>query len=303
MSKVKVSKKEYKGWKNCIEVTNGIVDLLATTDVGPRLIRFGFCGGKNEFGEFENQVGTTGGEQWKIYGGHRLWHSPENNPRTYCPDNTGIEWKKKKDGIILSQPVEPSTLIKKEMEITMSADKAQVTVLHRLTNKGLWAVELAVWAISVMAAGGIEVVPQNTRDTGLLPNRMLSLWPYTKMNDKRVYWGDKYIILRQDSKAVSPFKFGLPNEAGWAAYANGGNLFVKQYRHIEEAVYPDFSASSYETYTNDLILEMESLSPLVLLEPDESIEHTETWTLFADIKAPENEKEIDEIVIPLINSI
>lgn len=81
-----------------------------------------------------------------------------------------------------------------------------------------------------------------------------------------------------------------------------GCLFVKQYQHIEDALYPDFSASSYETYTNSRMLEMETLSPLVLLDPEAAIEHIEVWTLHDNVKVPETEKEVDEIILPLIMS-
>jgi hypothetical protein len=64
--------------------------------------------------------------------------------------------------------------------------------------------------------------------------------------------------------------------------------------------YPDYNNSSYETYTNDFMMEMESLSPLVLLEPGETIEHTEVWSLYDNIKAPSDEKEIDAVVLPLL---
>ena len=295
---VKVSKKEYKGWKNCIEVSNGIVDLIATTDVGPRIIRYGFVNKENEFCEVPDQVGTTGGDKWKIYGGHRLWHSPEGD-RTYAPDNSKIQWRKKKNGIILRQPVEEFTLIQKEMEVTMSPDSTKVTVVHRLTNRGAWEIELSAWALSVMAAGGVEVIPQTSKNTGYLPNRVVSLWPYAKMNDKRVYWGEKYIMIRQDRDAKTPFKIGVSNEDGWAAYANHGHLFVVKFDYFENTVYPDFS-SSYETYTCDFMLEMETLSPLMFLAPGETIEHIETWELYDNVKVPENEEEVDKIIIPLV---
>lgn len=300
MGNVTIQKKEYKGWKNCIEISNGIVDLIATTDVGPRIIRFGFVGGPNEFVEIKDQLGTTGGEGWKMYGGHRLWHSPESMPRTYEPDNGKVAWRKKKNGVTLVAPLSPSVQIEKEIEITMSPDEAKVTVLHRLTNKCLWPVELAAWPITVMAAGGKEIVPQTTANTGFLPNRMLSLWPYTRMNDERVYWGEKYITLRQDPKATCRFKFGLPNTEGWAAYANNGHLFVKRFMHFDGELYPDYSASSYETYTSSIVLEMESLSPLVLLETEDSIEHIENWALYDGVREPENEKEIEDTILPLI---
>jgi hypothetical protein len=75
---------------------------------------------------------------------------------------------------------------------------------------------------------------------------------------------------------------------------------VKQFLHFDGELYPDYSASSFETYTNDAILEMETLSPLVLLETEDSIEHTENWTLYDNVKEPKDEKEIEETILPLI---
>jgi hypothetical protein len=46
---VKVEKIEYKGWRNCYQVSNGEVALVVTSDVGPRVISFGFVGGQNLF--------------------------------------------------------------------------------------------------------------------------------------------------------------------------------------------------------------------------------------------------------------
>ena len=300
MGIVKITKKEYKGWKNCIEISNGIIDLIAVTDIGPRIIRFGFIGKENEFCEVSDQVGTIGGDDWKIYGGHRLWHSPEHKPRSYELDNSKISYYEKENGIVLCQPIEPNAKMLKEMEITISPDEAKVTILHRITNKGLWNVELAAWALTVMAPGGKEIIPQTSKDTGLLPNRMISLWPYTKLNDPRVYWGDKYIFLNQDINSKTPFKIGMPNEEGWAAYSNHGNLFVKKYQHIPNVLYPDYSASSYETYTCDFMTEMESLSPLQILEPEKFIEHAEVWTLFNNIEVPKTEDDVDKIILPLV---
>ena len=35
-------KYRYKGWDNCIYVANNIIDFVATSDIGPRIIRLGF---------------------------------------------------------------------------------------------------------------------------------------------------------------------------------------------------------------------------------------------------------------------
>ncbi len=299
MGEVTIKKVEYKGWKNCIEISNGIIDLVATTDVGPRIIRFGFVGKENELVEFSEDIGKTGSEEYRFYGGHRLWHGPEDPVRTYQPDNSKVAWRKKKYGIVLTQDTEPQAHIKKEIEISMTPDSARVSVIHRLTNKGFWDVELAPWSISMMAPGGVEVVPLNTRETGLLHNGSISLWSYTRMNDKRVSWGERYITLSQDEKADTAFKIGMPNEAGWAAYANHGHLFVIQHDHEDGYEYPDGNCS-YETYTNHRFLEMETLGPVCLLAPDETVEHIETWSIYDNVTRPKNEKDIESSIVPLI---
>lgn len=43
------------------------------------------------------------------------------------------------------------TQIQKEIEIIMSPSEPKVEVLHRLTNRGVWPIELTLWALSVMA--------------------------------------------------------------------------------------------------------------------------------------------------------
>jgi hypothetical protein len=296
MPGVTIQKIPYRGWENCLRITNGIVDLVVTVDVGPRIIRYGLEGKENEMCEVESEMGLTGGDEWRIYGGHRLWHSPESLPRTYEPDNSPVSWKKIPDGIKTIQDTEPLTRIKKEMEISLSSETGRAHILHRLTNTGPWPVELSVWSITALAAGGKEVIPQTQKDTGLLPNRSLSLWPYTRMDDHRIQWGEKYIILKQDSKKKEVLKLGMPNEEGWAAYINHNHLFVKYYRHNSLAEYPDFG-SSFETYTNDFMLEMETLSPLTLLGPDAQIEHRESWELFDDVpEPPDDEHEIERIL-------
>jgi hypothetical protein len=301
MTKVKIQEIPYSGWKNCVQITNGTVDLIVTVDVGPRIIRYGFVGQANEMCEIKSTMGLTGGNEWRLYGGHRLWHSPESKQRTYEPDNFPVQWKEVLNGIKTVQNEEPGTKIIKEMDIMLSSENSEVDIVHRLTNSGPWPVELSAWSITAMATGGTEVVPLDSTDTGLLPNRVLALWPYTSLNDPRIYFGAKYIILSQSNDMCHPLKFGISNENGWAAYFNHNHLFVKYYAHDKRAKYPDFGVS-YETYTNDYMLEMETLSPLTLLEPGSHIEHVEKWTLYDNVTIPGNdESKIRDILLKMID--
>ena len=296
MAGIRIAKVSYKGWENCVQITNGLIEVLLTADVGPRIIRYGFINRENVMCEIASQMGLKGGDEWRLYGGHRLWHSPESKPRTYEPDNTPVTWEKIPGGIKTIQDMEPWSKIKKEMEITLFPEKSRVRVLHRLTNAGPWPVELSLWSISALAQGGREVIPQSRENTGLLPNRVVALWPYTRLNDPRVYMGEKYIILEQNPGIKSPFKIGISNENGWAAYFTNNCLFLKYFAPVPDARYPDFGVS-YETYINDFMLEMETLSPLTLLKPDNSEEHVEIWDLFDSVSLPSNdEEEIEKII-------
>jgi len=284
---------EYKGLKNSLLLTNGTIELVAITQLGPRIIRYGFIDGPNEFLELEDELRNPTDDEWQIFGGHRLWHSPESEARVAAPDCFPISYEIIENGFVLNQPTEPHTGIQKSMVVTMNQDGC-VSVMHRLTNKSLWPLQLACWGLSVMASDGLEVVPLPNRDTGFLPNATLTLWPYTKMNDFRVTWGEKYIFLRQSRKAEGKFKFGFPNEHGWAAYFNHNNVFVKRHIHIQNEYYPDTNCS-FETFTNELMLEVESLGPLVILQPEETEEHFERWELYRDILPPDSEQDMDKI--------
>lgn len=276
---------QYGAFGRCVKLTNGLVDVVVTVDCGPRIIRYGFTDRENMLCEAADQTGPNG---WRIWGGHRLWHSPEQNPRTYEQDNTPVKWERIEGGIRTIQDMEPWTMMAKEMDIMLDDETSEVNIIHRIRNEGAWAAELAIWALTVMAPGGKEVVPMTQRADGMVNNRVMSLWPYTKMNDPRVWWGDRYITLKQDPACKQPFKFGINNEYGWAAYFNCNQVFIKQYMHEIDEKYPD-GGSSYETYTTDFMLEMETLSPLLKVEPGEEIDHMESWYLVDDVAAPEND--------------
>lgn len=288
----------YGGWGNCIEISNGIVDVVATIDFGPRIIRYGFKGQANMFKEDTDREITHpvefagAGDTWYIYGGHRLWTSPEADPRSYYPDNEPVAWRATESGVVLTPPAEKWNQLQKELEISMD-DSGEVKVVHRVANTGAWTAELSVWALSVMAQGGTAIIPQVKRETGLLGNRILALWPYSRLDDERVTWGNDFFLIRQDS-GPTPFKIGTNNENGWAAYYNEGNLFIKYYKHEEQALYPDFGVS-FEAYVNDHFLELESLGTLTALQPGATAIHVETWNLFQNVQLPiTDEAHLDE---------
>ena len=87
MAAVKIEKTNYKGWPNSYRISNGEVEVVVTSDIGPRIMRYAFPGGKNLFKEFAEGLGKSGERTWQLRGGHRIWIAPEDAVRTYAPDN------------------------------------------------------------------------------------------------------------------------------------------------------------------------------------------------------------------------
>ena len=293
----------YRGWPNCVKLTNGKIELMVTTDVGPRIIHCAPAGGENLFKVYDEMVPTRrDGDAWRIYGGHRLWHAPEVEPRTYAPDNSPIKAVATRKGARFLQPVEASTGIEKQIDVALVDGKAAAVVTHKLTNRGPWPVELAPWALSVMDVGGKVIIPMPPRGTHpecLLPANTLTLWPYTDMRDARWTWGFKYVMLQQDANAKLPQKAGVMVPDGWVACAIKGCLFVKQFDYVAGAKYPDWGCS-VETFTNEDLIEMETVAPLVTLAPGASVEHVERWSVFTGVASPKTDDDVDKHILPRI---
>lgn len=297
-----MEKISYGGWDNCFKLSNDKIELIVTADVGPRIIRFGFVGQKNMFKEFSEQMGKTQSAEWLSFGGHRLWHAPEAQPRTYFPDLDPVHVQEIDNGLIVTQKPEPTTGLQKQIEIKISADEAEVHLKHILINHNLWAVETSPWAITVLAPGGVAILPLPPRGQHpefILPTTALAIWPYTNLSDPRWILGERYILLRQDVEFSIPQKIGLFASDGWAAYANQNCLFIKQIPLQYEGVYPDLGVN-FETFTNEAMLELESLGPIQSILPKGQIEHIEHWTLIDDVPTPKSETDVIARLEPLL---
>jgi hypothetical protein len=301
---VNIERISYAGWRNCYRVSNGTVEVVVTADVGPRVMRYGFCGGQNFFKEFTEQLGRSGEPQWQPRGGHRIWIAPEDPVMSYAPDNGPVEIELTANGLIATEPVEPLTFIEKRIELRMADTGTAVEVTHRLRNAGAEPYRLAPWALTMMAQGGTGIhgfPPRGTHPEMLVPASPLVMWAFTNLADSRWRLLEKYLVLRQDPQNPVPQKLGSFNRRTWGAYLLNGELFVKRSEagHTP-ADYPDLGCS-FETFTNADFLELETLGPLAVLEPGQSATHTERWTAFRGIHIERwDDGELDRVLMPMI---
>jgi hypothetical protein len=302
---------EYRGWQNNLLLTNGDAELIVTLDVGPRVISYRLPGGVNVLKNYDAMMGGTNEAEWQIRGGHRFWLAPEDLTRTYFPDNRPVRWEQTgPHSAKFTPPPEDEYGVQKEMHLAFAAKGTRVAVTLKVTNIGNRPTELAPWGPTVMAPGGVEIIPlppkrphpghvSNAKSPAdYAPNQELILWPYFDFADTRWTFGSRYAFLRQDVNK-GPTKIGLAHRMGWVAYLNSGVLFVKRFDYREGAVYPDLG-TRYQTFSNEDMLEMETVGELVMLPPGQSAELVESWELHGGVAEVRTEADVDRVVLPLL---
>lgn len=301
----------YKGWDRNLRLSNGETELIITLDVGPRILSYRTADGPNVLKEFDDQLGKSGEPKWAVRGGHRLWVAPEDPDRTYVPDNAPVKHEQIGPGAVrLTLPADAKHGLEKVVEVKLAPKGSEVQIDHKVVNRSSKPAELAIWSLTVMKPGGVEVIPlpakaphpgdaENGTVETFAPSFPLVSWSYTDFQDPRWTFGSDSLVLRQDPK-LGPTKVGLRNPAGVVGYLNDGTLFIKRFPCLKGVTYPDFG-SNYETFTNEEMLELETLGPLVTVAPGEATSHRETWSLVPGVKAPADPAGISRVVLPLLS--
>ncbi len=286
---VKTNIAEFENYGRVLEMTDGTVEVKVTLDIGPRVIYCGLAGGQNVFfcdlerntncrkPEMEEYYGRH--RYWYLYGGYRLWMSPEECPVTYYPDNEEVEYVIKGDTVIFVPPVQEENELQMLYSLTLSGD-GKVTVNNRMINFSNTKKEGAAWSLCAMSKNSFTFGLQTERDTGLLPNRTLVLWPYTKLDDDRITINDRLIAVRQDPQGDGALKVGFNNETGVViTVTEDGTEFIQRYKtdHLT-GVYPD-GGCSCEIYSCPDFTEAEALSPLQTVLPGHCLDFAVEWEL------------------------
>jgi hypothetical protein len=288
---------ENRGWKHCTLLESDGLRFIVTNDVGPRIIECSLEGGRNLFKEFQDQLGVIEGDRYMLFGGHRLWLAPESHPRSYAPDFGPVQVQPLSRGARFVQREEPENRITKSIDVEF-LDRRRAKITHAVLNGNPWAIKLAPWAMTLMAAGTRAIVPQEPylpHPEYLDPARTLTLWSYTRMDDPRVKWGSRFIQLREDSSVAHKFKLGIQNRQRWIACWVHGWLVIRTFGFDPRSRYAD-SGCNCEIFTMPGFLEVETLGPLQLLQPGQHARHEEIWHFWRLEDLPAGEDALEEVL-------
>lgn len=303
---IKQEEVNYKNFGKCLKITNNRVELVVTLDCGPRIISYRLINGENIFFEDTERLSFLNnsemdkifykGATWHGLGGHRLWRAPETF-NTYYPDNNPVEYKTEGSSYIFYQEKQEKNGIQLSIKLSFISE-TEIQFEGTVTNNSNEEKTLSSWSLSMCKGPGFEIVKLPDDETGFKPQRYYSFWGFgAKNNDPRAYYGDKYFALKMEPGNQKPFKVGMKVTDGKILYLTEDTAYIKKFERLDNCSYPDNNVN-YETYTKDLFMELETLSPLTKLKPKDSVTQTEIWDLvkFEDeIPTEFDEEELDKL--------
>lgn len=289
MGNIKIKEIKYSNFGKCLHITNDIIEIVVPLDLGPRIIRYSFVNEDNMLYEDIDRLVTEDltnyneytDNKWYLYGGHRLWISPEYMPSSYYPENTPINYELIENGVKVIGNIEEYNNIQKILTVILDKNSSKVDIKNEIINLDEKEKTIAPWAITTLCKDGISITPISNKKTQFTPNKVLAYWPYTKFNDKRMeFIDDKYLKITQDTKNFDAFKIGTNNTDKWSAHVAGENVFIKTFEDDYTCVgdYSDYGVN-FEIYTKELFLELESLGKIKTIGKNEKVILNESWYL------------------------
>jgi hypothetical protein len=263
---------------------------------GPRLVRLMVAGSTdNLLAEAPEVHWLTPWGKYHLRGGHRVALAPESLELSYVPDDSGLMIEDVPGGVRLFGPTEAASGVSKSIEIQLQPDRPALTLRHAVRNDRSEPFEIAAWAITLLVPGGIAVAPLRTTSqiNRHRPDRHLALWPYTSWQDDRLFANDDYVWIEAQPYPAE-LKIGLL-ACGWLGYLRSGLFFLKRFDPQLERPHPDRNTNA-QLYCNHRYIELETLAPLMTLEPGQSSVHLETWEIYQAANLPPTIEGLDEFV-------
>ncbi|MCX7044068.1 MAG: hypothetical protein NTX50_01090 [Candidatus Sumerlaeota bacterium] len=266
-----IEKTAYKKWRGAYQMNSGDVRLTLVTDMGPRALSLKLGDGPNLLFEDEKEELKAG--DWKIYGGHRFWIGPETL-LTYAPDNAPCQVMETGEGLQITSPADAATGLEKTLIV--SAAPQGFRLRHVVKNTGEFLAPAGtIWGLTCVRPRGVCAIPWRVG-----PDK----WSVASVKFWR-RWADHGSDIESPQWRMTNDLFeihptGEEGKAGslasWIGQWSDDATFIKSVKMCPHAPYPD-GGCNIEIYTCKFFIELESLSPVRILGPGETLEHEERW--------------------------
>ena len=257
----------------------GPYSLAAATSYGPRLVSLRHQDGPELLAQLGHEILIEHPDSgtYRFHGGHRLWLSPEVPAITYASDDHPCVVASNTEDITITGPIDAAGFVK---ELSVSLDGERLVIDHRVANAGAQPISVALWGITQFRLGGMALIPFRGPSPGPSPgadfqaDRSLVLWPYTNLVDPRLSWRERAAVI--EAVPGPRLKIGSGPSPERLGYLIDRQLFTKEIVPAGNETYPDRGAVA-QVFVEDSFCELESVGPIVSLEPRASASHREIW--------------------------
>ena len=282
---LQIERTEFQGWKDAYRLTLGKAEMVVLTEVGPRIISLRVNGGPNLlYVDPATQGRGQGDADWHIYGGHRIWQSPETED-AYRPDNGPCGVQTSGDGLTVTTAIDPDTKLRKRL--TIGAQGERFVVESALLNTSDLVNAGGVWALTCVAPQGVIAFPWG--NSGDWATRRITWWTRwaghtSNVRSQQYQPGPDLFLVRPTGEEG---KVGTHSPEGWVALCRRDATLIKSFTPQPHVTYPD-DGCSVEVYTCADFMELETLSPLGMILPGQEIVQREVWTITDQAADPED---------------
>ena len=258
-------------------LTDERIEIGVALDFGIRVSHLSVPGMDNIYYEqpADGSDGFVTDDGWKLYGGHRIWNTPESLTCN-CPDNDPVEYEITDTGCVIRQKEEPWRHIEKELHIDF-CDDGRVRVKNIIRNMSDEVIHTAAWGVNTLTGGKADIDFINAKVPGENVGKSIALWGDTNIADERLTLTKNHL-----SAAFKPiddyFKIGIFTNSPEATFEAKGQKFTLYFDSDFNGEYPD-NNSNFELFMCKSFMELESLGRVTELKKGEAAEHTEYWTI------------------------
>ena len=283
-AETKVTRVNYHGWTDAVQLNNGVAEAVVVPSVG-RVMQFRFAG--REEGPFwvnpalAGRSADSGAEDWVNYGGDKVWPAPQTGwePATgrAWPPPAGFDGRPMQAEIAgpvvtLTSPADPDYGIQIRRRIVLAPGRPIMTITTTYEKLTGQPVQVGVWTITQLRDPvAVYAIQPGPIGTGAA---------YVPLSDSPPP------DLKQESGRISLTRDPAENhkigtKAGALVWVGRNELLRVDSAVVAGATYPDRGCSA-EIYTNADPLpyvELELLGPLVKMAAGDKIEQVVRYTL------------------------
>jgi len=289
-----VRKVDYKGWKNCYEITNGSVKLVVVPQLAGRVMHYSLDR-ENIMWEDNGRLGQTLEDVGKLYhpGGMMLdiYPTPEGREAytklwvgPYRVEQTG------RYALRATSPETNETGLRLEKTYTMDPDTGAVDLDLKIINISDRDIQVSHWTRTFSQAPTFAFFPVNPASR--FPNGWIKEAGGANANqpDNPEQWmTHKGFMLLHYLGAQG--QLTADSDAGWLAWARGRLVHAQRFSVDMSAKYAlndstvSFFTPSLKRKPTTYMVELEALSPIKTIKPGESCVWRQKWILFRNDRA------------------